>query len=78
MRKAREKRTMPFVNVKLLESGATREQKAQIIEEITGTLQRVLNKNPENTHVVIEEINPDNWGNRGQLMSELRKETAKN
>lgn len=52
---------MPFVNVKLLESGATREQKAQIIEEITGTLQRVLNKNPENTHVVIEEINPDNW-----------------
>ena len=47
---------MPFVNVKLLESGATREQKAQIIEE----------------------INPDNWGNRGQLMSELRKETAKN
>ncbi|HMO23991.1 MAG TPA: 4-oxalocrotonate tautomerase family protein [Candidatus Melainabacteria bacterium] len=68
---------MPFVNVKLLESGATREQKAQIIEEITGTLQRVLNKNPENTHVVIEEINPDNWGNRGMLMSELRKETAK-
>ena len=23
-------------------------------------------------------LNPDNWGNRGQLMSELRKETAKN
>lgn len=65
---------MPFVNVKLAESGATREQKAQIVEEITGTLVRVLNKNPEVTHVVIEEINTDNWGHGGKLLSEIRKE----
>tara|TARA_Y100001978_G_scaffold166881_1_gene154788 strand:- start:370 stop:579 length:210 start_codon:yes stop_codon:yes gene_type:complete len=67
---------MPFVNVKLAESGATREQKAQIVQEITSTLQRVLNKNPEVTHVVIEEISTDNWGHGGRLLTEIRKEQA--
>lgn len=69
---------MPFVNVKLAESGATKEQKAQIVKEITETLQRVLNKDPNVTHIVIEEINTDNWGNRGQLLTEIRKEQAAN
>lgn len=68
---------MPFVNVKLTESGATKEQKAEIVEEITKTLVRVLDKNPAVTHVVIEEINPDNWGYAGKLVSEHRKAQAK-
>lgn len=64
---------MPYVNVKITKDGATREQKARIIAEITRTLQDVLGKKPEHTHIVIDEVELDNWGFAGQLTSELRK-----
>lgn len=64
---------MPFVNVKITKDGVTAEQKAQIVAEITATLQRVLGKKPEHTHIVIDEVELDNWGFAGQLTSELRK-----
>ena len=38
---------MPFVHVMVTRDGATREQKAQVIAEITATLERVLNKRSE-------------------------------
>jgi 4-oxalocrotonate tautomerase len=62
---------MPYVNVKLT-SGASREQKEQLIEGITELLVRVLEKNPASTHVVIEEISPEDWGIRGRTVAELR------
>lgn len=62
---------MPFVNVKLT-TGATREQKEQLIEGITELLVRILDKNPASTHVVIDEIAPDHWGIRGRTVAELR------
>jgi hypothetical protein len=40
---------MPFVNVKITRDGVTAEQKAQIVAEITATLQRVLGKRPDHT-----------------------------
>lgn len=55
---------MPYVNVRITPA-ATREQKAQIIAEITDTLSRVLGKAPEHTHVVIDEIDEQNWGFAG-------------
>ena len=33
----------------------------------------VLNKNPETTVVVIDEVSTDNWGIGGQLVSDRRK-----
>nr|WP_259781744.1 4-oxalocrotonate tautomerase family protein [Aestuariispira ectoiniformans] len=63
---------MPFVNVKVT-SGVTREQKQQIVAEITDTLVRVLNKNPNNTHIVIDEVDADNWGFSGMLTTDYRK-----
>jgi 4-oxalocrotonate tautomerase len=62
---------MPYVNVRILRNGVTAEQKAQIVSEITRTLETVLNKKPEHTHVVIDEIDPENWGYAGMLTSEL-------
>lgn len=64
---------MPYVNVKITRDGATAERKAQIVAEITQTLQRVLGKKPEHTHIVIDEIDPENWGFAGALTTEYRK-----
>ena len=62
---------MPYVNVRILRSGVTAAQKARIVSEITQTLRTVLGKNPEHTHLVIDEIDPENWGYDGMLTSEL-------
>jgi 4-oxalocrotonate tautomerase len=64
---------MPFVSVRITREGVTREQKAQVIAEITETLQRVLGKPPEWTHIVIEEVDTDNWGHAGLTVTEQRK-----
>ena len=65
---------MPFVSVRITRDGVTREQKAQVIAEITETLQRVLGKPPELTHIVIEEVDTDNWGHAGITATEHRKQ----
>ncbi len=64
---------MPFVSVRITRDGVTREQKAQVIKEITETLERVLNKRPELTHIVIEEVDTDNWGYAGITTTEYRQ-----
>lgn len=65
---------MPFVNVKITRDGVTAAQKAQIVAEVTATLQRVLGKRPEHTHVVIDEVDPENWGYAGVLTTEYRRQ----
>ncbi len=62
---------MPFINVKMT-AGATKEQKAQIVKEFTDTLVRVLGKNPQNTHIVIDEVARENWGHAGELVSDRK------
>lgn len=64
---------MPFVTVQITREGATREQKAELIAEITGLLKRVLNKDPATTMVVIDEVELDNWGLMGLPTPEYRK-----
>jgi 4-oxalocrotonate tautomerase len=66
---------MPFINVKLT-PGATPEQKATIVKELTEVLVRVLGKNPASTHVVIEEVEPENWGIGGETVADLRARGA--
>lgn len=63
---------MPYVNIKVTKDGVTREQKMQLVAEITDTLARVLNKKPEHTHIVIDEIETDNWGFAGMLTTDYR------
>jgi 4-oxalocrotonate tautomerase len=65
---------MPYVHVRITKDGVTTEQKAQIVAEMTQTLQRVLGKRPEHTHVIIEEIEPENWGFAGLLTPDYRKQ----
>jgi len=67
---------MPYVNVRITKDGVTVEQKAQIVAEITGTLQRVLGKRPDQTHIIIDEIEPENWGFSGMLTTEYRQQQS--
>ena len=52
---------MPYVNVQITK-GATREQKAQMVKDITNSLVNVLGKKPEHIHIVIQEIEDENCG----------------
>ena len=56
---------MPFVTVRITREGATREQKAALISGVTELLVRVLSKEPATTMVVIDEVEPENWGVAG-------------
>ena len=66
---------MPYVNVRITKDGATAEQKRRIVEEITSTLANVLGKKPEHTHIVIDEVEPENWGFAGMLTTDFSSKT---
>lgn len=64
---------MPYINIKVTDEQVTKEQKQQLIAGATQLVVDILNKNPETTHVVIDEVPQDNWGVRGKQYSELNK-----
>ena len=68
---------MPYVNIKVTREGVTTEQKAMLIRETTAMLARVLNKDPQTTHVVIDEIDTDNWGFGGESVTNYRQRERK-
>ncbi len=65
---------MPYVNVRITKDGVTTEQKARIVAEITETLRTVLGKRPDQTHIIIDEVDTDNWGFSGMLTTEYRRQ----
>jgi 4-oxalocrotonate tautomerase len=65
---------MPYVNIKITREGATAEQKARLISGVTQLLVDVLNKNPNTTVVVIDEVDTDNWGVAGESITVRRKQ----
>jgi len=67
---------MPYVNIKITREGATAEQKATLIREVTRLLADTLGKNPATTVVVIEEVETDNWGIGGETVT-VRRQQAK-
>ena len=65
---------MPFVNIKITPEGATPEKKQELIKGVTQLRSDVLGKNPKTTVVVIDEVDPDNWGIDGQSVTVRRKQ----
>lgn len=63
---------MPYVNVQITR-GASREQKAEIVKDVTDSLVRVLGKKPEHIHIVIQEIAEEDWGFSGLLTDEWKR-----
>ena len=63
---------MPYVNIKITREGATSAQKAELIAGVTDLLQRVLDKSPATTFVVIDEVALEDWGIGGLPVEEYR------
>jgi len=57
---------MPYINIRVTDEQVTQEQKRQLIEGATQLVVDILNKNPQTTHVVIDEIPKANWGVNGK------------
>ncbi len=68
---------MPYVNIKITNEDVTPEKKAKLISGVTQLLVDVLNKNPATTVVTIDEVDTDNWGIGGEVVTEIRKKNAK-
>ena len=66
---------MPYVNVQITK-GATKAQKAELVKDITASLVRVLGKKPEHTHIVIQEIDEQDWGYAGMLTEDWKKQQS--
>lgn len=64
---------MPYIKIELTREGVTKEQKQALIAGVTNLVTEILDKDPKLTHVVIQEIELDDWGYAGEQVSELRK-----
>ena len=62
---------MPIVTVRIVD-GVSDEKKEELMDRITLAMKEVLGKNPEATHVVIEEVPAENWGIRGKTVAAIR------
>ena len=62
---------MPVVQVNI-KNGRTIDQKRELVTRITDTLVDVCGAARERIHVIINEVEEDNWGRGGQLLSEIK------
>ncbi|MGX1809660.1 tautomerase family protein [Nocardia sp. NPDC055321] len=67
---------MPYVNVKVTREGVTGPQKAEIIRRMTDVLVDVLDKDPNTTFVVIDEVALEDWGVGGLPVADYRAARA--
>lgn len=58
---------MPYVNIRVAGT-LTREQKRQIAEELTDTLERIAKKPKSYTYICFDELPDENWAVEGKLL----------
>lgn len=66
---------MPLINIRLASRDipTTSDQKAALIAGVTRLMQEVLDKKPETVTVIIDEVDPDNWGVAGEQVTVVRQ-----
>ena len=68
---------MPFASIKITrEPKATGAQKAELIRRVTDAIVEVLDKDPQTTFVIIEEIETEAWGIAGVPATVWRAQQA--
>ncbi len=60
---------MPYVNIRIAGT-LSREQKKQIAQEITDTLERVAHKPKSYTYIAFDELPYESWAIGGKLLGE--------
>ena len=62
---------MPYVNIRITreQQPITTEQKAALIKGVTDLLVEVINRGPQTTVVIIDEIDTDNYGVGGESIT---------
>ena len=65
---------MPLVTLRLARRATptSAEEKARLIAGITDVVQSVLEKRRESVTVIIDEVDPENWGEGGEPVTLLR------
>ena len=66
---------MPYIKVQVTDESVTNAQKQAIIKGCTQLMVDVLDKNPQTTFVVIDEVDTDNWGIGFEQVTVLRQQT---
>lgn len=64
---------MPFLRVALTPA-VRREQKELLARRLTDVIVEVLGKEPEQCHIVFEEVAENNWAVSGRLVSARRRD----
>jgi len=65
---------MPYVNIKITrEAPVSAEQKAALIKGVTDLIKETIGRGPSTTVVVIEEVDPDNYGVGGESVTARRR-----
>jgi len=66
---------MPIINVTMTheDGGATKEQKEQLVKELTNTFVNIFGRGEKTCVVTIDEVSTDNYAIGGQTISSLRK-----
>lgn len=59
---------MPYIQVDMWE-GRSRDQKAELVRELTDSMHRICGSPAEHVTVVIREHGRDNWADAGHLSS---------
>ncbi len=60
---------MPIVKIELWK-GRNREQKKKLIEKVTNAVVESISCPKEAVHIIISEVEKENWGIAGELASE--------
>jgi 4-oxalocrotonate tautomerase len=65
---------MPLVTIRIARRAdpTTAEQERRLIEGITDLVEDVLDKRRDSVTVIIDEVDPDNWGQGGEPVSAIR------
>jgi 4-oxalocrotonate tautomerase len=65
---------MPLITVRIARrpEPATADQKARLIAGLTDVVERVLDKRRDSVTVIIDEVDPDNWGEGGEPVTAIR------
>ena len=60
---------MPNVTIQWY-AGRTDQQKSEIVQAITDAMVGIGNTTPDQVHIVFQDVEKTNWGNKGRLASD--------